>query len=248
MHPILFQLGPITIYSYGIMLAIAFLVSTLLAKQKARQFNIEPSKILDLAIWMMLFGIIGARLNYVLLNLGDFIKRPLEVFYLHKGGLVFYGGAISSGIVGILYVKKNKLPVLDVADLIAPYIALGQSIGRIGCLLNGCCWGKSTTLAWGIVLPGHDDILHPTQVYSVLGNLFIFLILNFLQDKRRFNGQIFILYFLFYSSFRFFIEFLRGDNPIIFFHLTFSQIISIIIFIFAILGYIKMNKDEKLQI
>jgi len=248
MHPILLRLGPITIYSYGFMLAVAFIVATMLAQQKARQFGVNPEKILELAIFIMLFGIIGARIAYVLLNLQDFVKRPFEIFYLHKGGLVFYGGAIFGGVASLFFIKRNKLNGPDLADLIAPYAALGQSIGRIGCLLNGCCWGKPTDLAWAIVLPQQEGTLHPTQAYESLGVLVIFLILVILQDKRVFRGQIFGLYLLFYSMLRFFIEFLRGDNTIVFFSLTFSQIASVIIFIISLFFYIKMSKDAKSQI
>jgi phosphatidylglycerol:prolipoprotein diacylglycerol transferase len=152
---------------------------------------------------------------------------------LQKGGLSWYGGLISAGVIGPLYLKIKKIPVYKILDLIAPFLALGQAIGRIGCLLNGCCFGKETP--YGIYFPVHDKIIFPSQMVSVILMLIIFMILRVLQDKPHAQGRIFFLYLFLYSLKRFFVEFIRSDNPAVIFNLTLFQIISFIIFCFA--GY-----------
>ncbi len=238
MHPILFKIGPVTVYSYGVMLATACIVASFLAERDARLENIAPYKILDLALWVFIWGIIGARLMYVLLNLKDFLGYPLRVFALWQGGLSFYGGMVLGIGVGIRFLKKENLDMGKIADIVAPYIVLAHAIGRIGCLLNGCCFGKVTRLPWGIYFPGSSYLQHPTQIYSTLGLLGIYSFLKltkFTFFKRMLGikqkGQIFILYTLSYSFMRFFIEFLRGDTRVFFFGLTVFQIISVVVFL-----------------
>lgn len=248
MYPVLFKIGPITIYSYGVMFALAFIVGIYLARKRALAVGIESKIIMDLGIYILLSSIVGARLFYVLSNLSHYKEYPLEIIF-SRYGFVFYGGLILGTIVGIWYVKSKKLSIGKIADVIAPSIAMGEAIGRIGCLLNGCCYGKATTLPWGIILPQNDTLelvpLHPTQLYSSLSNLIIFYILTYLWKKRKFDGQIFLLYLILYAITRFIIEIYRGDNPYIFLHLTLSQILSILIGLGAI--SIMIIKTRKVQ-
>ena len=144
MHPILFQIGPITVYSYGLMIAVAFITATSLARSEARRKGIDPEMVLNLALGAVISGIIGARALYVLQNLKYYLDYPLQVLMLHKGGLSFYGGLISAIFFAAVFVKRRRLRFLEITNLICPYLALGQSIGRIGCWLKlksrSCCW------------------------------------------------------------------------------------------------------------
>jgi len=223
MHPILFQLGPFTIYSYGFSLALGFIVATYLAKLEAGRKGIPPEKIINLSLCLALSGVLGARLLYILQNLRFYISNPGEILMLHRGGLSFYGGFVLATICASIYLKREHLSIPKVFDLIAPYLALAQGIGRIGCFLNGCCYGRAAR--------------HPTQIYSALSLLAIFLILRTVQTKGAgkayFTGQAFLLYCLLYSLMRFFMEYLRGDNLRIFANLTVHQLISIGIFVIS---------------
>ncbi|MEW6096909.1 MAG: prolipoprotein diacylglyceryl transferase [bacterium] len=232
MHPVLFKVGPITIYSYGVMLALAFGIGIYLARKRALTVGINPHIIMDLGVYVLIASIIGARLLYIMSNVSYYMAHPWEMVF-SRYGFVFYGGLILATIVSIWYLKRQKLSCWKMADVVAPSIAIGQAIGRIGCFLNGCCYGKPTTLPWGVMLPGRDPLdltpLHPTQLYSCATNLIIFCILTCLWKRRKFDGQIFLLYLLLYAIARFIIEMYRGDNPYILFHLTLSQILSILI-------------------
>lgn len=223
MHSVLIKLGPLSIYSYGVMVALGFGLSTFLIYTRAAKFNLDKERIIDLAIIILVGGIIGARLLYVLSNVDYYASRPIEILNLSKGGLVWYGGFVAGLIVSIWYLKKNRINFWAFTDLAAPYIALAQSLGRIGCFLNGCCFG----------IEGH-----PVQIYSSLALLAIFAILRAWQDRRHFAGEIFLGYCLLYSLKRFFMEFLRGDNPVVALNLTVSQIISALVFFISIFIFI----------
>jgi phosphatidylglycerol:prolipoprotein diacylglycerol transferase len=237
MYPLICKIGHFTVYSYGLILLIAFVVSSALARIKARKENLSPDAIFNLAFIVFILGILGARIFYISYNLAYYIKNPLEIIMLQYGGLSWFGGLIVGAISGIIYLKNKRLPIYKVLDLIAPFVALGQAIGRVGCLLNGCCYGKESEL--GIYFPVHDRVLIPTQIYSSLILVLIFIILRFLQERPHKEGRIFFIYLLLYSIKRFFIEFLRADNPIVFAGLTLFQIMSIIIFFIALLFLIR---------
>ncbi|MFH0763755.1 MAG: prolipoprotein diacylglyceryl transferase [Candidatus Omnitrophota bacterium] len=219
MHPILLKIGPITIYSYGVMVALGFAVFTFLVWRRAEKFNINRDKIIDLAIIMLVSGIIGARLLYVLLNLSFYIANPLDIIKLSKGGLVWYGGFAAALFAVMIYLKNNALNFWEAADLIAPYIALAQAFGRIGCYMNGCCYGING---------------FPIQLAASASLFIIFIILLVMQEMRHFPGEIFLSYCVLYSLKRFVIEFFRGDNPKVLSVFTISQIASVIIFMAAL--------------
>lgn len=205
MYPVILKIGPITIYSYGVMVASAFLVSTILCLKEAKRLEINKDIIFDLSFLIMIFGITGSRIFYVLLNLKEYLASPLEAIKIFKGGLVLYGGILGGFLSSLIYLKRKRLPILKMADLIFPFVSLGQSIGRIGCLLNGCCYGKLSK--FGLYFGVHRAVLIPTQIYSSLGNLLIYLILRGMYKKRRFNGEICLLYFILYPLKRFLVEF-----------------------------------------
>lgn len=243
MYPEICRIGPFIIYSYGLMLIVAFLISSALATRAAVRNNFNPDVIFNLLFITFVSGLIGARSFYIIENLGYYIKRPLEIIMLAHGGLSWFGGLILAVLVGIAYLKNKNLPIYKVLDLIMPFVALGQAIGRIGCLLNACCFGKES--GFGIYFPVHKAVLIPTQAYSSLLLVFIFIILRLLQDRPHKDGQIFFTYLLLYSVKRFFIEFWRADNEIILLGLTLFQLISIAIFCLSILKLIAIIKSRK---
>jgi phosphatidylglycerol:prolipoprotein diacylglycerol transferase len=219
MHPILFKLGPITVFSYGAMVALGFAIAVALVYRRAGRFGIDKNKAVDLFILILVSGIVGGRLFYVLLNLKIYAANPLAVFNLSEGGLVWYGAFLLGLASAAAYMRVNRMRFWDTMDMASPYIALGQAFGRIGCFLNGCCYGLGR---------------HPVQLYSSAALFLIFMILRLWRGRRRFEGEIFLGYLLLYSLKRLLVEFLRGDNPRIFLNLTLSQILSVPIFLIAL--------------
>lgn len=243
MYPEICKIGPLIIYSYGLMLAIAFLVSSTLAVFQAKKQNINPDIIFNFCFIVFVSGIIGARILYIIENINYYLKEPLEIIMLQRGGLSWFGGLFLGFLFGIVYLKKRKLSSYRILDLMSPFVALGQAIGRVGCLLNGCCFGRIAK--FGIYFPAHNLVLIPTQIYSSLALVFIFVFLRFLQDRPHKEGEIFFAYLLFYSIKRFFIEFWRADNEIILFGLTLFQLISIVIFCLAVWKLLLVKKPKK---
>ena len=243
MNPEICKIGPFTIYAYGLMLVAAFFIGATLASRQAKKENINPDAVLNLTFLAFVAGIVGARLFYVLENLNYYSKHVIEIVMLQHGGLSWFGGLILGSLSGIVYLRLKRLPVLRVIDLIAPFVALSQSVGRIGCFFNGCCFGKISE--HGIYFPVHDLILIPAQVYSSLLLLFIFIALRFLQDRPHKEGVIFFSYLMLYSLKRFFIEFWRADNEIILLNLTLFQLLSAIVFFVSVLCLFFILKPEK---
>jgi len=243
MNPQICKIGPFTIYSYGLMLVVAFFVSCALASRQAKKENINPDTVMNMAFLAFVTGIVGARLFYVIENLHYYSKHPVEIVMLQHGGLSWFGGLILGGALSLVYLKYKRLPIFKMMDLIAPFVALAQSIGRIGCLLNGCCFGKVSE--HGIYFPAQELVLIPTQLYSSLLLILIFIILRFLQDKPHKVGSIFFSYLLLYSLKRFFVEFWRADNEIILMGLTLFQILSAIMFCISIFVLFSISKSKK---
>lgn len=234
MHPILCKIGPVPIYSYGAMMAVAAIVCGFLLCRAAKENHVNPDTMLDFIFWIVLAGIVGSRLLFIFLNLGYFIRHPLEVFFIHQGGLAWQGGMILSTIVGALFIRLHKMPILKTLDLVIPYAALGQAIGRIGCFLNGCCYGREW--AQGIYFPVHEARLHPTQLYSAVNLFVIFLVLKAWQKRNSVDGRIFTWYFILSASERFVVQFFRADYNPIFLGLGVFQIINILTLAAAIYG------------
>ena len=158
MHPIIVEIGPVTIYSYGVVVAVGFITAAWLAARQAASEGLSPEGILDIALVCIISGIIGARLLHVLLNLPYYMHSPAEILMLNRGGLAFQGGFFAAIAAGVLYAKRAGLSFLRAADIMAPYIALGQAIGRIGCFLNGCCYGAFTGSYFGFLFMAFENI------------------------------------------------------------------------------------------
>ncbi len=242
--PVLFSIGGIKIYSYGVMLALAFLTSLLIAKRRAKGEFIQ--KHLDNIILLgVLGGIFGARIGFVILNTKQFVN-PLDAFRIWDGGLTSYGGIFGALCFIFTYIKIKRLHFLDVMDFLSPYVALGFAIGRIGCLLNWDNYGKPTTVAWAFVV---DKVpRHPTQIYLSFSLLILFGLLYILYEKTHKNlkpsqpqlgflykrGFVFLLFMLLYSSINFMIDFVRYYPPEqYFFGLALTQWITMLIFFIA---------------
>ena len=243
MHPIAFQLGSFSVHSYGVLMALAFLAGLWTASRRARRDGITPDKILDIGPWLIVGAIAGARLFYVATYWDTLMDRPLfpqapwtEIFMVQRGGLVYYGGLIGAALACILFARIKQLPLWKLADILAPSIALGYVFGRIGCLLNGCCYGRVCNLPWAIHFPpGHETYpngVHPTEVYDSLLNLLLYAALAWLYRRKKFDGQVFAVYLLCYALTRSFVEMFRGDYTSAHLHdgLTPAHLISIGIF------------------
>ncbi len=228
MHPILFTIGPITIYSYGVMLALAVLVSTYLLSLDAAHYNISRETAYDLVFWCMLWGIIGARIFYIYIAWPYYMHNLIEIPMLQKGGLAWQGGFLGGVLAGVWFARSKKLSLRPLLDLAAPYAALGQSIGRIGCFLNGCCYGKP--VSWGIYFPTHGARLYPTQLFEMAGLFIIFLVLKAAQKKPHLAGFIFVFYLWLAAIERFVVEFFRADHDILWLVLSLTQFVALGVF------------------
>lgn len=220
MDPIAFKLGPLTIHWYGVLVALGFLVGLWLASRRGMRDGLAPDKIMDLGPWLIIGTIVGARTLHVISYWEEeFAGQPFtEVFMVHKGGLVYYGGLIGATLAGIVYLVWKKLPIWKFGDAVAPSVALGYALGRIGCLMNGCCYGKPSDLPWAIRFPlTHETqgvAVHPTQVYDALLSLVFWGFLEWLYRRKRFDGQVFAVYLIGYAILRSIVEFFRGDYAV----------------------------------
>ena len=217
MHPVAFQIGNLSIYWYGILTAAGFLAGFWVAGRRVAAEGLRPEAIIDLAPWLLVGTIVGARAWYVASYWdSDFAGKPLaEIFMIRRSGLVFYGGLIGASLATVLYARIKKLPVWIIADILAPSIALGHAFGRMGCLMTGCCYGHPTQLPWAIHFPSDHWTrgagVHPTQVYESALNLALFGALSWFYSRRKFNGQVFAVYLVAYSILRALVEMFRGD-------------------------------------
>ncbi len=217
MHPVLFHFGSLTVYTYGFLIAVGFIVGILLAKREALRVGIDPDAIMDLSFYIIIAAIVGSRLFYVITTPDLYLAHPLEIFKIWNGGLVFYGGFIFAVATALICMKLKGLPVWETTDIFAPSVALGQFFGRLGCFSAGCCFGKKCDLPWAVTFRDPDSLapvgvlLHPTQLYDAFANLIIFFLLWRLRKNKRFSGQIFWTYVPLYGIARIIVEIFRDD-------------------------------------
>src|SRR4051794_4397447 len=240
MYPRLFELGPITVYTYGVLLAAAYLFGLKLAMVRAKQRGLDANRVLDLGIYIIISALIGAKLLLLITDFRAFTSNPRELLTLARSGGVFYGGLILAVTVALIYIRKVGLPFWTTTDVFAPGIALGHVVGRFGCLFAGCCYGKPTTLPWGITFTDPFAAanvgtplgvpLHPTQIYEAAAEALILGILLWTESRgKRFPGRTFWLYMLLYSISRYIIEMFRDDPRGHVGMFSTSQFISIIL-------------------
>ncbi|MFA7283928.1 MAG: prolipoprotein diacylglyceryl transferase [Candidatus Omnitrophota bacterium] len=239
MLPEICHIGKFTVYSYGLMMVLAFFACAYLSFRQAGREGLDGQKVFDLLFTVFIAGIVGSRVFYILLNLRFYLDNPLEMIMLQHGGMAWFGGLFFGSAGAVIFIKRHKMGLLKTLDLLAPFVALGQAIGRIGCLLNGCCYGRESE--FGLYFKSLDKILIPTQLYSSLFLTAIFVYLRFRQERRHLPGEIFCSYLFLYSIGRFLVEFLRDDSPRIFFGLTFFQILCLAVFAASILIFKKIS-------
>ena len=253
MFPVLIKIGPLTIHTYGLLIAVGFLVALTLAAREAKRKDIPNESIIDVGFYALLSGVIGARLFFILTNLGNFLEHPLDMVKIWEGGLVFYGGVIFALPTAIWVAKKRGLPLWQTADIWAPSIAIGHAIGRLGCFCAGCCYGRPAEgLLWSVTFTNPNSLavlgtpLHPTQLYESALELMNFLILMTLRRHQSFKGQLFLVYILNYSIIRSVVELFRGDEVrgFLFPGFSYSQAISVAMFI-AALSLLIVLKNKK---
>lgn len=251
MLPTLFRIGPVDIHSYGTLLMIGFVAGILLARSEARRLGLSPELALDLAVWVLVGGIVMSRAVFVALNWVDFSARPAEAIYIWRdGGLSFHGGLLGGVIAGALFSRSQQVPFWALADMAAPSIPLGYGIARFGCLLNGCCYGVPTQLPWAMRFPLYPDsqILtdpsHPTQIYAALGSFLVLAVLLWARRRLPARGQLFLLYLALYSIVRSAVEVWRRGYTaqVLFDGVTQAQGASAVIFIGAVIGLIYLGR------
>lgn len=206
---------------YGVMVALGFMAGIWTASRRGLKAGWDPERVLDLGPWLIIGAIAGARTLYVITFWREqFAGEPfLEIFKVWKGGLVYYGGLVGSSLGCVLYCWFKRVNVWRIGDLLAPSIALGYTFGRIGCFLNGCCYGAPTRLPWAVHYPAPHEThtlacgVHPTQLYDSALSLGLYAALAWLYPRRKFDGQVFAAYLLGYAVLRGFVEMFRGDYP-----------------------------------
>lgn len=242
MYPVLIHFGPVSLYTYGLFVALGFLAGILVAKKEAGRLGQSPEWVGDLCFYILIAAIVGSRLFYVAVNPGQFLDDPLELFKIWNGGLVFYGGFIAAAATMAVYLKKKRLPLWQTTDILAPGVAAGHVLGRIGCFFAGCCYGKACDLPWAVTFTHPMSLaprglsLHPTQLYEVFNNLAVFCFLWWFRRRKAFDGQVFWVYLLLYGGTRSLLEIFRGDPRGLFLDgaLSISQIIGISLAVMAI--------------
>jgi phosphatidylglycerol:prolipoprotein diacylglycerol transferase len=252
MHPILFEIGSWPVYSYGVLLALAYLAGLQLAVIRARRWGLNATKVMDFGIYLIIAALVGAKLMLVAVDFDYFRTQPRELLSLVRAGGVFYGGLLGALAVGLWLVRRYDLPVWTTADLFAPGIALGHVVGRLGCLLAGCCYGQPTDAPWGITFTHPVAAanvgtplglpLHPTQLYDAGAELIILAVLLVLERRGRgFAGRTFWLYMLLYAISRYVVEIYRGDPRGMVWGMSTSQFVSILIVPLALVMLMRLR-------
>jgi len=255
MYPRLLELGPITVYTYGVLLAAAYLLGLKLAMVRAKARGLDSARVLDLGIYIIISALIGAKLLLLITDFQTFKSDPRELLTLARSGGVFYGGLILAVLVALWYIGRAGLPLWTTCDVFAPGIALGHVVGRFGCLFAGCCYGKPTTKPWGITFTNPFAAanvgtplgipLHPTQLYEAGAEALILFVLLVTERKGRpFAGRTFWLYMFLYAVSRFIIEFYRGDERGTVLMFSTSQFISLILAPLSIVMLVYLARRE----
>lgn len=241
MYPKLLELGPISIYSYGLLLVSAYLLGLQVAVVRGRARGLDGQRVMDLGIAIIVAALVGAKLMLFVVEFDQFTRNPAALWTLVRSGGVFYGGLLLAVGVAFWYMRRHAMPLWATCDAYAPGIAAGQAVGRVGCLLAGCCYGHPTDAPWGVTFTSPlaaanvgtplDIALHPTQLYEAVAALVILGILLALEKRgRSFAGRTFWSYLVLYPAVRFVIEFYRGDpRGAVFDVLSTSQFVSVLL-------------------
>jgi phosphatidylglycerol:prolipoprotein diacylglycerol transferase len=241
MHPILFKIGPITIYTYGFLLALAFLGAIYVAGREARRLGIPGGEFFDLCFYLILAALVGSRLLFVILEPRTFLSHPLKIFALWEGGLDFQGGLVLALIVAFFFIRRHKLPWRPTLDALALGAPLGQFIGRMGCFMAGCCYGKPSNVPWAVTFSNPNTLcpyrvpVHPTQLYEGFLDLGVFLFLYWFRPRKLYSGQMVLLYLCLAGLVRFGVEFFRSPldyrGPVFFGWMPLTQLLALVLFL-----------------
>lgn len=240
MHPILFEYGPLRIFTYGFMLALAFLSAIYISGREARRLGLPVAKFYDLCFYAIVAALVGSRLLYVLLELPTFLAHPLKILAIWEGGLVFHGGLILALTVAFFYIRRHQLPWRLTLDALAVGMPVGQFFGRIGCFMAGCCWGSPSNLPWAVIFTNPESLcpvrgvpLHPSQLYEAFLALGVFGVIYGFRTRKRYAGQLILLYFCLAGLVRFGVEFFRSPldyrGPIIWDSMPLTQVMALVI-------------------
>lgn len=220
MHPIAFHIGNVAIHWYGVLVAVGFLVGFWTATRRCVLDGVPGEMVADLIPWIVVSALVGARLLFII----DYYDTDFpdatwwDFVNIRRGGLVFHGGLIAAVVTTVAYTRWRRLPLWKLADALAPSIALGHAFGRVGCFMNGCCFGTICKLPWAVHFPaGHPSsphAVHPTELYEAALNLALYGALAWHYQRKRFAGQTFAIYVTSYGVLRFLVEFLRGDYEV----------------------------------
>ena len=263
MHPRLFtipvfhlfgsDIGPLTLPTYGALLAVAFLAGLFVASWQAKKAGLDAGRITDLAVYVLIAGLLGAKVMLVVVDWSFYSKNPAELWSIFRSGGVFYGGLLGGLLVAFLLARRYGLPAWPTADVLAPGVVIGQSIGRLGCFAAGCCYGKTATVPWAVTFTDVqaartvgtplDQALHPSQIYESLATLLIFVALVWLAPRKKFQGQVTLAYVALYSIARFFLEYYRGDAGRGFIGpFSTSQAVAIVLVLLAGALFVRLRK------
>lgn len=244
----LFSIGKLVVHGYGAMIGLGILLCIVMAMYRARKRSMNQEAVLDIALFGVAFGFLGAKLLYVIVEIRQFAANPLQV--LGSEGFVVYGGIIAGVAAAMIYCRRKKLVFLEYFDLLVPSVALAQGFGRIGCFLAGCCYGRETTSSFGVVFPESGLApagvrLLPTQLLSSAGDFAIMIILLLYARKSKRKGAVGAMYLLLYGIGRFFIEFLRFDDRGMVGIFSTSQVISIVMVLLAAVFFLRGKRKGK---
>lgn len=229
MNPVAFHVLGRPIYWYGIMVSLGFLAGIVHWTRAARRRGWPPEYGSDIALWLMIGGLVGARVAYVMANWPDYADAPWRIVRFDQGGLVYYGGFIGGTLAAIGFAIRRRRPLWQVGDYAIGAVPLGHAIGRIGCFINQCCYGAETTCRLQVTVGGVPR--HPVQLYESLATAIIYVVLLRFSPRQRRDGETLALYLLLYPTARFFLEFLRGDARLHFLGLTVAQAVSVVLWL-----------------
>lgn len=253
MHPVLFEVGGIPINTFGVMIAIGIMIANLIFRKRALIYGISSEMAWDLGFWLIIFCTLGARITYIFLNLSYFIEHQNEFFTLRFEGLTSYGTIITGIPVLLYWSKKHKISLVNLLDAISVPFLIGHAFGRIGCFLNGCCYGCYSKSSWGILFPKIDNQPHyPTQLYDTVLTLLAVFLVTFLEKRQYLKQtQSFYLSLFFYNVIRIFEEIWRqgpgGTSSTVIAVFSLAQLVSIVLVILSILLFLRASYFRKQQ-
>jgi phosphatidylglycerol---prolipoprotein diacylglyceryl transferase len=252
MYPVLFEFGDFQIRSYGVIVALSFLIALWMSTREAERKGLDPKLIQDFAGYGLLGGIVGARLYFVLFSApGYFLEHPWEIFAVWSGGIGIIGSLIGGFIVAVWFCRRRNISLLRFADTLVPGIALGQTLGQFACLLNGDSYGRPTDLPWAITYTDSHSLaplnipLHPIEIYEMIAYFLVFLIVWKVRKRHTLDGFALFTYLAGYGVARFFVDFFRGDPAIFAWGIQAAQLFGAAMILSSLMGFLLLKKDLK---